>query len=117
MYQSNKDNFKPYIKMKKTAFSVKKWLVRACVVIGGALGFTACHSTKTAETDPSTRPTQPSTPPERPPYINEPQPLVYGPPPMLNRIERDTIEPIKDVYGPPVIVEPDPEVVIEPEQE
>ena len=96
--------------MKNTAFSVKKWLVRGFMVVGGALGLIACHSSKPAEGDPNTLP-------ERPPYINEPQPLVYGPPPMLNRVELDTIEPVKDVYGPPVILEPDPEVVIEPEQE
>ena len=102
--------------MKKTAFSVKKWMARAFVVVGGVLGFMACHSSKTAETDPNTKPTQP-TQPVKPPYINEPQPLVYGPPPMMRKIDPDTIEPIKDVYGPPVIVEPDPEVVIEPEQE
>ena len=105
--------------MKKTAFSVKKWLARAFVVVGGALGFMACHSSKTAETDPTTQPTQPTqpSPPVRPPFINEPQPLVYGPPPMMRKTDPDTIEPIKDVYGPPVIVEPDPEVVIEPKQE
>ena len=102
--------------MKKVSFSVKKWLARGFVVIGGALGLVACHSSKSVETDPTTQPTQPARP-VKPPYINEPQPLVYGPPPMLNRNDPDTIEPIKDVYGPPVIVEPDPEVVIEPEQE
>ena len=106
--------------MKKTAFSVKKWLIRGFVVLGGALGFVACHSSKTAETDPSTQPTQPtqpSTEPNRPPYIREPQPLVYGPPPMRREIVKDTVEPLKDVYGPPVIVEPDPqgEVTIDPE--
>ena len=100
--------------MKKTAFSVKKWLARAFVVVSGVLGFTACHSTKSAEIEP---PSQPATQPDRPPYIHEPQPLVYGPPPMMRKVNPDTIEPIKDVYGPPVIVEPDPEVVIEPEQE
>ncbi len=98
--------------MKKTVFSIKKWLVRGFVVVGGALGFMACHSSKTAETDPSTRPTQPTTEPNRPPYINEPQPLVYGPSPMRKEVVRDTILPIKDVYGPPVIIEPEPEVEV-----
>lgn len=110
-------NHSYFVNMKKTAFSVKKWLVRAFVVLGGALGFVACHSSKTAETDPSTRPTQPSTEPSRPPYINEPQPLVYGPPPMRREIVKDTILPLNDVYGPPVIVEPEPkgEVTVDPE--
>lgn len=103
--------------MRKVSFSVKKWLVRGFVLVGGALGFMACHSTKTAETDPSSRPTQPSTLPDRPPYVKEPQPLVYGPPPMRREIVRDTVEPINDVYGPPVIIEPEPrsEVIIDSE--
>lgn len=111
-------NHSYFVNMKKTAFSVKKWLVRAFVVLGGALGLVACHSSKTAETDPSTRPTQPvqpSTEPNRPP---KPQPLVYGPPSVMRRdIVKDTILPVEDVYGPPVIVEPEPkgDVAVEPE--
>ena len=106
-----------FMNMKKTAFSVKKWLVRAFVVLGGALSFMACHSTKTAETDPSTKPTQPATTPGRPLHNGELQPLVYGPPPMRRDVVRDTIIPVNDVYGPPVIVEPDPkgEVTVDPE--
>ena len=62
--------------MKKTAFIVKKWGVRAFVAIGALTGLSSCGGVFSG-------------------------PKVYGPPPTPN----DDIEVVEDVYGPPVEVD------------
>lgn len=58
--------------MKKPSFIVRKWMVRAMVTVGAALGFSSCNH-----------------------YPGE---TVYGPPPS----DGSSIETTEDVYGPPV---------------
>ena len=66
--------------MKKFAFQLKKWSVRAMMTAGAALGLSACFHCKDCGN-------------------NGPIEAVYGPPP--------DIEVIEDVYGPPIGEEPD----------
>ena len=47
----------------------------------------------------------------------EPAPCVYGPPPGLENGEEPVeIDPVVDVYGPPVVVDPQEPAEIAPEQ-
>jgi hypothetical protein len=47
----------------------------------------------------------------------EPAPCVYGPPPELENGEEPVeIDPVVDVYGPPVVVDPQEPAEIAPEQ-
>ena len=61
--------------MERFTFQMKKWVVRALMTVGAALGLSACIHPKT---------------------ISEPVEAVYGPPPDID------IEVIEDVYGPPI---------------
>jgi hypothetical protein len=61
--------------MKKSAFIMKKWTVRAFVALGILLGLTSCNKTFVG------------------PIEN-----VYGPPPSYGV----KAVPVEDVYGPPI---------------
>lgn len=69
--------------MKTLNFRIKKWVARALMTIGAALGVTSCINNKPA---------------------SGPIEAVYGPPPG------DDIEVVEDVYGPP-IESPDSDIV------
>ena len=70
--------------MKKFAFQLKKWGVRAMMTAGAALGLSGCFQWKSGGND-------------------GPAEVVYGPPPDID----SAIEVIEDVYGPPIGEEPD----------
>jgi hypothetical protein len=69
--------------MKTLNFRIKKWVARALMTIGAALGVTSCINNKPAG----------------------PIESVYGPPPG-----DPDIEVVEDVYGPP-IESPDSDIV------
>ena len=98
--------------MKKTTFTIKKWLVRGLVVLGAVIGVTACHHTKkcSVDDDKSVSSSESSD-------ISEASDVsdisvvedVYGPP----------VEEIETVYGPPSYfddIEGTPEIVDEPQE-
>lgn len=62
--------------MKKVKFITKKWLARALVAVGSAIGLTSCFLR----------------------MGHKPIECVYGPPPGKG----PSIEVIEDVYGPPI---------------
>lgn len=70
--------------MKTLNFRIKKWVARALMTIGAALGVTSCINNKPA---------------------SGPMEAVYGPPPG-----DPDIEVVEDVYGPP-IESPDSDIV------
>ena len=69
--------------MKTLNFRIKKWVARALMTIGAALGVTYCINNEPAS----------------------PMEAVYGPPPG-----DPDIEVVEDVYGPP-IESPDSDIV------
>ena len=107
--------------MRTVSFTVKKWLVRMLVTIGGMLGFASCQHSGGGTTgsqnsgSASVRGSSSSTilgSSSASVNVNEmsevePITCVYGPPPeVVNGVEPVEIEPEPDVYGPPVITEP-----------
>lgn len=106
--------------MKKTTFTVKKWLVRVLVTVGGALGFASCQPAST--TDRSSQMTSNDGSSSASVSISEVGEVsdvtcVYGPPPGFDSsIEPVEIDPGPEVYGPPVITEPSEPAEIDPEQ-
>ena len=106
--------------MKKTSFTVKKWLVRALVTVGGVLGFASCqHATTTdrsGETTPNNGTSSASVSISELSEVSDVT-CVYGPPPGFDSsIEPVEIDPGPEVYGPPVVVDPAEPVDIVPEQ-
>lgn len=107
--------------MKKASFTVKKWIVRMLVTVGGVLGFASCHHSGDSRNEDSkgssTMMGSPSAVSTRDVSEVEPAPCVYGPPPELENGEEPVeIDPVVDVYGPPVIVDPQEPVEIATEQ-
>ena len=112
--------------MKKASFTVKKWIVRMLVTVGGVLGFASCHhsgnnsdggqggSTGTSESPVIQGSSSASISPEE---VSDVKPVecVYGPPEMFGRGEPADIDPVVDVYGPPIIEDPSEPVEVVPE--
>ena len=107
--------------MRKVSFTVKKWVVRALVAVGGALGFTSCQPATTT-TDRSSESTANNGSSSASISISELSEVsdvtcVYGPPPGFDSVtEPVEIDPGPEVYGPPVVVDPTEPVEIDPEQ-
>ena len=89
--------------MKKTTFTIRKWLVRGLVVVGAMIGVTACQHTKkyNLDDDESISSSKSSEDSD----ISEVSDIsdisvvedVYGPPVE----EIDDMRSVETVYGPP----------------
>lgn len=97
--------------MKNFVIQIKKVTVRALMALGALIGLTSCPSVLEKVYGP------PETVYGPPPEVKQdsinPKPdstrikkpeLVYGPPRVFRR---DTVKVLEDVYGPPVVVEPE----------
>ena len=86
--------------MKKTTFTIRKWLVRGLVVVGAMIGVTACQHTKkyNLDDDESISSSKSSEVSD----VSEVSDIsvvedVYGPPVE----EIDDMRSVETVYGPP----------------
>ena len=114
--------------MKKASFTVKKWIIRMLVTVGGVLGFASCqHAGNTSSNGQGsgasrgnssvTHGSSSASISPGPKSEVEPIECVYGPPPgEVNGAEPVEIDPVVDVYGPPVIVDPQEPAEIPPKQ-